>query len=230
MTRGIFITATDTGVGKTFVAAALLRGFAAAGLRSVGMKPVAAGIESGVAVNADVAALVAAGNVAAPLGDVNPYAFASAIAPHLAAAAAGVTIDLERIADAYGRIAECADVVVVEGAGGAFVPLGPRIDMLDIPRRLGLPVLLVVGIRLGCLNHALLTALAIGARGLCFAGWIANRIDPSMDEADANVAALASLLPRPLVADLPWRAGAAAAIDPRALAALCLDMPTPTAQ
>jgi dethiobiotin synthetase len=227
MTRGIFITATDTGVGKTFIAAALLRGFAAAGLRAVGMKPVAAGIDPGAALNPDVSALMAAGNVVAPTMDTNPYAFAPAIAPHLAAAAAGVSIDLERIAAAYARMAAAADVVVVEGAGGVLVPLGARIDMLDIPRRLDLPVLLVVGIRLGCLNHARLSALAISARGLRFAGWIANRIDPSMPEADANVAALAGQLPASLIADVRWQPGVAATIHPRALAALHLDPRTP---
>ena len=202
--RGIFVTGTDTGVGKTVVAAALLRGLAADGLRAVGMKPVASGIEPGQAGNADVAALVAAGNVDAPSADVNPYAFAAPIAPHLAAARAGAAIDLERIAAAYGRLAARADVIVVEGAGGALAPLSRRADMLDIAARLRLPVLLVVGVRLGCLNHALLTALAISGRGLAFAGWVANRIDPAMEEGDANVATLRDALPCPLIADLPW--------------------------
>jgi len=206
MARGIFVTGTDTGVGKTVVAAALLRGLAADGFRAIGMKPVAAGIERGEAQNADVAALVAAGNVAAPHAAVNPFAFMPPIAPHLAAARAGTVIDLERIAAAYGLLAARADAVVVEGAGGALTPMSDRADMLDIPARLALPVLLVVGIRLGCLNHALLTALAISGRGLRLAGWVANRIDPSMQEGDANVGALARRLPAPLVADLPWEA------------------------
>lgn len=207
--RGVFVTGTDTGVGKTRVAAALLRGLAADGFRVVGMKPVASGIDAGFAVNADVAALVAASTVAADPADVNPYAFAPAIAPHLAAERAGVVIDLERCAAAFGRLAAAADRVVVEGAGGALVPLGPRTDMLDLASRLGLPVLLVVGIRLGCINHALLSALAIRARGLAFAGWVANRIDPAMAEADANVADLARRLGAPPVADLPWSPGPA---------------------
>ena len=130
--------------------------------------------------HADVRALIAAGNVAAPLADVNPFAFALPIAPELAARAAGATIDLDRIAAAYSRLAATADAIVVEGAGGALVPLGRSPDMLDIPVRLALPVLLVVGIRLGCLNHALLSALAISARGLRLAGWVANRIDAEM--------------------------------------------------
>jgi dethiobiotin synthetase len=202
MTRGIFVAGTDTGVGKTRAAAAVLRGAAAAGLRAVGMKPVAAGIDPGAALNADVVSLMQAGNVAAPPEDANPYAFEPPIAPHLAAAAARTAIDLDAIASAYARLASRADVVVVEGAGGVLVPIGARGDMLDIAARLALPVLLVVGMRLGCLNHALLSALAIDARGLRLAGWIANRIDPGMLEIDANVGALAQRLPAPLVADL----------------------------
>jgi dethiobiotin synthetase len=206
---GVFITGTDTGVGKTLVAAGLLRGLVARGSRAVGMKPVAAGIVAGAARNDDVTALIAAGNVEAPLADVNPYAFAPAIAPHLAAARASVAIDLDRIASAYERLCALADVVIVEGAGGAMVPLGARIDMLDVAARLDLPVVLVVGIRLGCLNHALLSALAINARGLRLAGWVANRIDPAMRDIDANVATLALRLPAPLAVDIAWRADGA---------------------
>ncbi len=205
MTSGIFVSGTDTGVGKTLVAAALLRALVAAGHRAVGMKPVATGVEPGDTVNADVRALLAAGNVLAPLADVNPIAFARAIAPELAARAAGTAIDVQRIVGAYARLAAGADAVVVEGAGGVLVPLARGVDMLDIPARLGLPVLLVVGIRLGCLNHALLSALALNARGVRMAGWVANRIDPQMREADANVAALGERLPAPLVADFAWR-------------------------
>jgi dethiobiotin synthetase len=205
MTPGIFISGTDTGVGKTLVAAALLRALVAAGRRAVGMKPVATGVGAGESVNADVSALVAAGNVPAPLADVNPVSFARAIAPELAARAAGTVIDIERIFGAYARLAAGADAIVVEGAGGVLVPLARGVDMLDIPARLGLPVLLVVGIRLGCLNHALLSALALNARGVRLAGWVANRIDPDMQEGDANVAALGERLPAPLVADFAWR-------------------------
>ena len=212
MTRGIFITGTDTGVGKTVAAAALLRALAEAGHRAVGMKPVAAGRAAGDAANADVGVLAGAGNVVAPFADINPYSLALPIAPHLAAHAAGVIIDLDVISAAYARLAAVADAIVVEGAGGALVPLGRGIDMLDIPARLGpIRVLLVVGIRLGCLNHALLSALAIGARGLSLAGWIANRIDPAMREGDANVSALTDRLPAPLLADFAWCADGAPA-------------------
>jgi dethiobiotin synthetase len=215
MTSGIFVTGTDTGVGKTVVAAMLLRALAGTGHRAVGMKPVAAGLPPNAAVHADVRALCAAGNVAAPLADVNPYSFASPIAPELAARAQGTVIELDVIAAAHARLATVADAIVVEGAGGAMVPLTRRSDMLDIPARLGLPVLLVVGIRLGCLNHALLSAQAIGARGLRLAGWVANRIDAAMPAGDANVATLAERLASPLVADVAWRAeGAPEFSDP----------------
>jgi dethiobiotin synthetase len=204
MTRGLFVTGTDTGVGKTVVGVALLRALVAAGWSAIGMKPVAAGRAQGEALNADVAALIAAANVAAPLADVNPYSFARPIAPHLAAREEGAAIDLDRIGAAYTRLAQRADAVVVEGAGGVRVPLGPGTEMLDLPARLGLPVLLVVGIRLGCLNHALLSAQALGAREIRIAGWVANRIDPGMREGDANVAALVERMPAPLVADIGW--------------------------
>jgi len=196
----VFVTGTDTAVGKTYVARALLRAYVAAGRRAVGMKPVAAGVDAGAPVNADVAALAEAGNVDAPLVDRNPYAFKPAVAPHLAAAAAGVTIELAAIEAAYARLAARADVVVVEGAGGVFVPLGDRYDMLDIPHRLGLPLLLVVGIRLGCLNHALLSERSVRARGVALAGWIANVMDPGMPMREENIAALAQRLAAPCVA------------------------------
>lgn len=202
MTTGVFVTGTDTGVGKTVACVALLRALALSGVRAVGMKPVSAGVEPGAALNADVVALGAAGNVDAPLAERNPYAFDEAIAPHVAAARAGVAIDLARIEDAYARLAARADAIVVEGAGGPLVPLGPRHDMLDIAARLRLPVLLVVGVRLGCLSHALAAELAIRSRGLRLAGWIASRVDPAMTLADASVAALRARLPAPLVADL----------------------------
>ena len=202
MGRGIFVTGTDTGAGKTVAAVALLRACVAQELRAVGMKPVAAGIAPGTELNEDVAALAAAGNVDAPLADRNPYAFAAPVAPHLAALQEGRAIRLESIVAAYRNLAARADVVVVEGAGGALVPLDDRTDMLDIPRALGIPVVLVVGLRLGCLIHARMSALAMRARGLDLAGWIACRIDPAMALADANVRWLAHELSAPLVADL----------------------------
>jgi dethiobiotin synthetase len=212
-----FVTGTDTGVGKTLVATALLRALVAGGARAVGMKPVATGISPGATFNPDVGALIAAGNVEASLADVNPFSFAPAIAPHLAAARSGVTIDLGKIAAAYDRLSARADVVIVEGAGGVLVPLSATADMLDVAAQLRLRVVLVVGIRLGCLNHALLSAHAVSARGIVLAGWIANRIDPTMDAADDNISALAARLPAPLVADIGWctgiRPGASVALE-----------------
>jgi dethiobiotin synthetase len=199
-TGSLFVTGTDTGVGKTYVARALLEAHVAAGRRAVGMKPIAAGIDTGAAVNADVAALAEAGNVDAPLADRNPFAFAAAVAPHLAAAAAGIEIDLAAIEAAYGRLAMRADVVIVEGAGGALVPLDARHDMLDVAQHLRLPVLLVVGIRLGCLNHALLSEQAVRARGLPLAGWVANVVDPAMLLPEENIATLQSRLAAPCIA------------------------------
>ena len=203
-TRGLFVTGTDTGVGKTRAACALLRALRAAGVRAAGMKPVAAGIDEGALRNDDAIALAAADGLDLPERDRNPYAFAPAIAPHIAARDESAVIELSLIAAAWRRLAAVADAIVVEGAGGVRVPLGPALDVLDIARRLRLPVLLVVGVRLGCLNHALLSADAIAARGLTLAGWIANRIDPLMERADDNVADLAARLPGPLVADIAW--------------------------
>ncbi len=227
MTRGLFVTGTDTGVGKTLVSAMLLRALAAAGHRAAGMKPVATGLAEGESIHADVRALVAAANVDGPLSDVNPFLFTAAVAPELAARAADAVIDLGVIAAAYARLSARADAIVVEGAGGALVPLTRQTDMLDIPRRLGLPVLLVVGMRLGCLNHALMSALAINARGLALAGWVANRIDPAMREGDANVAILAERLPAPLVADLAWSAAGTPAFGERAAMLQRLGFDTP---
>jgi dethiobiotin synthetase len=206
--RGLFVTGTDTGIGKTVVACALLAGYAARGLRAVGMKPIAAGLEliDGESRHADVEALIAAGNVAAPRDLVNPYCFPEPIAPHIGAARAGIRIDLERIARCFEELGTQADVVVVEGVGGFRVPLGAGLDTGVLAQRLALPVVLVVGMRLGCLNHALLTSEAIAARGLALAGWVANHIDRDMQAADENVQALREAMPAPLIARFPHRA------------------------
>lgn len=199
--KGLFIAGTDTGVGKTLIACALLHGFAARGLRVVAMKPVAAGAQRrrGVWHNDDVAQLRAAANVDAPLAAVNPYCFAPAIAPHIAAQEAGLKIRMTVIAKNYARLGRNADLVVVEGAGGLLVPLGGAFSAADIPARLKLPVVLVVGLRLGCLNHALLTVEAMQARGLYLAGWVANRIDPAMARATENLQALRARIKAPLL-------------------------------
>lgn len=216
--RGLFVTGTDTGVGKTFIACALIHAIAGTGKRVVGMKPVAAGAQADGQIlrNEDVERLMAAGNVVAPRSLVNPYCFAPAIAPHLAARASGVEIDLDVIARAYDELAARSDIVVVEGVGGFCVPLNRSADSADLAQCLGLPVIVVVGMRLGCLNHALLTAQAIRARGLRLAGWIANHIDPAMTCAHDNVVALAERLAAPLLAEIVFTA----APDPQRIAIL----------
>lgn len=201
--RTYFVTGTDTGVGKTRIAVALIRQLAAQGLRVAAMKPVAAGAEPGQ-INEDVVALRTAASVDAPLGDINPYHFAEPIAPHIAAQHEGVVIELDRIAAAHQRLAARADVVVVEGAGGWRVPLSDTQDMADLAAALGGAVVLVVGMRLGCLNHAVLTADAIRARGLPWAGWVANRIDADMACVDGNLASLHHLLPGPCLGVEPF--------------------------
>ncbi len=201
-TGGVFVTGTDTGVGKTFVATALLRALATRGARVAGMKPVAAGIEAGEASNADVSALAAADGLHLPLRDRNPYGFLPAIAPHLAAEAAGVAIDIGVIVASFARLRARVDFIVVEGAGGVLVPLDRDHDMLDLAAALDLPVLLVVGLRLGCINHALLSAQAIAERGLPLAGWIANATGPSMLRERANIDSIAARLGQPPLATL----------------------------
>ena len=221
---GFFVTGTDTGVGKTLVACALLHAFAARGYEVVGMKPVASGAErrGNDLVSDDVEQLIGAANVPAPRGHVNPYCFEPPIAPHLAAERAGARIELDRVESSWRELAARAQLVIVEGVGGFRVPLGADGDTADLAARLALPVVLVIGMRLGCLNHALLTAEAIAARGLKLAGWIANHIDPDMEAADDNVRSLERLIEAPLVARIahataPQAAAVAALLDTRRL-------------
>jgi dethiobiotin synthetase len=210
MRRGYFITGTDTGVGKSLIAASLIHGFAAAGRRVVGMKPVAAGAEftEGEWLNEDVSQLRMAANVDAPLVSVNPYAFAPPIAPHIAACQAGVVVCLDKIKTAFAELAELADLVVVEGAGGFLVPLNDRQDMGDLAVALDLPVVLVVGMRLGCINHALLTVAAIEAKGLPLAGWVANLVEAEMPYLDENLATLRQRIAAPHLGTVPHLADA----------------------
>jgi dethiobiotin synthetase len=180
MTPGFFITGTDTGVGKTRVSCALLEACARLGYAGVGMKPVASGCKptaEGLRSD-DALALAAAGNVAAGYDAINPYAFAPATAPHLAAAAVGVEISTERVLSGFERLHARAQIVVVEGIGGWLTPIGPHATMADVAAQLGVPVILVVGVRLGCLNHALLTVAAVERSGLTLAGWVENRLVP----------------------------------------------------
>ena len=202
-----FITGTDTEIGKTFSTCALLHAARAQGLRALGMKPVAAGAEwvNGEFLNEDAARLRAAGSFDPGLALLNPYCLASPIAPHIAAREEGVRIEPARIRTAFDSLRAQADLLLVEGVGGFRVPLGDDYDSADLARDLGLPVILVVGLRLGCINHALLSAEAIAARGLTLAGWIANRIDPAMLRVEENLATLKAGLPAPLLGTLPFR-------------------------
>lgn len=217
MTRGVFVTGTDTGVGKTLVACALLHALAARGVRAAPMKPVAAGAQddAGIAANADSLALIeAAGWKREDLADVTPVLLREAIAPHIAAQREGRCITMPPIRAAFDRLVARAGYVVVEGVGGFLVPLADGWDSAELARDLGLPVVLVVGLRLGCLNHSLLTARAVRATGLKLAGWIANGIDPRMPAVAENVASLAQRLESPLLGTLPH----AQPPDPRLLA------------
>ena len=202
MGQGYFITGTDTGVGKTTVSCALLHAFAAKGYKAAGMKPVAAGSENGQW--PDVELLHAASNVNVTRQQINPYAFDPPIAPHIAAQQAGMEIDLSVIHRAYQELSATADIVIVEGAGGFLVPLNPRQTGADLAQTLNLPVILVVGMRLGCLNHALLTAQAIKTAGLPLAGWVANGIDPDMLMLIENIATLEQRLEGSLLGVMPF--------------------------
>jgi dethiobiotin synthetase len=222
--KGWFVTGTDTGVGKTLIAAALTRALVARGLRVAVMKPVASGSDptANGPRNSDALTLMAAANVTAPYEVVNPYCFLPAIAPHIAAREAGVIIDLALLRSRFDSLANGADCVIVEGAGGWLAPLGDTAAMADLPATLSLPVLLVVGLRLGCLNHALLTRESVLGRGMAFAGWIANGIDPHFERAAENLATLAARLGAPPLAGVPFLDRSDAAADLRAAAAgLC---------
>ena len=216
--HGFYVTGTDTGIGKTHSSAALLHALRARGLRATGMKPVASGCEriDGAWKNADALALLDASDPRPAYADCNPFALPLPLAPELAARDAGVDVGLRAILDAHARLAASADVVVVEGVGGWAAPLSSSLMQADLVRALELPVVLVVGLRLGCLNHALLSARAIAADGCRLIGWIANAIDPGMEAVDDNVAMLAARLPAPCWGRLPFESAADA--DPRAAA------------
>jgi dethiobiotin synthetase len=205
---GCFVTGTDTGVGKTLASCGLLHALARHHGRVVGMKAVAAGAEPdgrGGWANEDTLALRAASTMAVAPELDNPVLLPDPMSPHIAAQRAGTTVSIDHIVDSYHRLAGQADAVVVEGAGGFLVPLSDRLTGADLARALDLPVVLVVGLRLGCLNHAALTAEAIRARGLHLAGWIASRVDPGMLAPEENMAWLQQHLQAPLLADIPFQ-------------------------
>lgn len=206
MNPAYFLTGTDTEIGKTFVTCALLHRAAQQGLKAAGLKPVAAGTDA-AGHNEDVENIRAASNVVLPPEIVNPYCFRAAVAPHIAAAEEGVTIDFAPILAACASARPQVDLLIVEGVGGFRVPLGVDRDSADLAVELGLPVILVVGMRLGCISHALLTAEAIRSRRLKIAGWVANRIDPAMARFDENLACLQKLIDAPLLGVVPYCPG-----------------------
>jgi dethiobiotin synthetase len=200
-----FITGTDTEIGKTFTTSALLRAFAKQGNSTLGLKPIASGAEEidGVLHNEDVDSLVAASSVKAPQEIVVPYLMRTPAAPHIVAAMENVKMDVQHIASCYQQAQQLADVVLVEGVGGFCVPLDDETSTVDLAQRLALPVILVVGMRLGCINHALLTAQAIKASGLRLAGWVANAVDADMKFFEENVQTLKQRLDAPCLAVMP---------------------------
>lgn len=217
--KGFFITGTDTGVGKTLSACTLLHALRLSCSQknsyytALGMKAVAAGTEPderGRMFNADVRALQQASSFLADSALVCPYVMAAPLSPHLSAALEGYSVEVDRIAQAFTQLSQQADTVVVEGAGGFCVPLTLDTNGADLARALKLPVIVVVGLRLGCLNHAMLTAQAVAATGLPIAGWIANELSPDMPAKEGNLAYLQHQFSKtyqaPLLGVLPWQA------------------------
>ncbi len=201
-----FITGTDTGVGKTYVTCKLIAEYVAQGYKVIGMKPVAAGCElvDGTWVNEDVLKLEAASNVQAPRELTNPYSFNEAIAPHIAAEKAGIEIDIKVIQQAFKELVDMADIVIVEGAGGFLVPLNASETMADLVAVLNIPIMLVVGMKLGCISHSLLTVEAIKSRHLQLHGWVANQIEPNMQMLEENEASLVTRIKQPKLFSLGY--------------------------
>jgi dethiobiotin synthetase len=204
--RYLFVTGTDTGVGKTLVSAALIRNLRKVHRRVCGMKPVATGLiwQDKNWVSTDVLALKRASNVAAPQTFVNPFAFERPVAPHLAARAAGSSITLESLVRPALQLGEFSDVVVIEGAGGWRVPINDEETLADLANALDASVVLVVGLKLGCLNHAILASEAIKFDGLSLAGWVANSLYPGMELLEENIASLKARIPGPFLGHVPY--------------------------
>ena len=201
----VYVTGTDTGIGKTLASTALLHALRMHGLRAVGMKPVASGCEqvAGQWRNADAVALLGASAPTPAYADLNPYALPLPLAPELAAGDAGIEVSLQRLLDAHARLATQADALVVEGVGGWAAPLSAKWMQADFVQAVRMPVVLVVGLRLGCLNHALLSARAIAGDGAHLAGWIASHVDPDMARVEDNLRMLRERLPAPCWGVLP---------------------------
>lgn len=205
MASVFFVTGTDTDAGKTRAACALLAAARQQGYSTAALKPVASGVNA-EGFNEDAVSLSRQCVPGLAPGDINPVCFRDPIAPHIAAAEAGVTLDAASLAARCAPVlAMQADLTLVEGAGGWKVPLNAGETLADLVRIMDLPVILVVGMRLGCLNHALLTAQAIASDGLRLAGWIANGVDPAMARYEDNLESLRARLPAPLLAQIPWQ-------------------------
>ena len=204
--RGCFVTGTDTEIGKTWVSCGLLTALAQQGQRVLGMKPIASGCQRTVEGlrSDDALYLQAASSITAPYHDINPYALEPAIAPHIAAREAGITIDFEQIRATAERLAGKVDHLVVEGVGGWRVPLGNDGDVAALAGMLGLPMILTVGVRLGCINHALLSAEAIQSDGLILAGWVANLIEPATQRLEDNLQTLRQRIKAPCLGVIPF--------------------------
>lgn len=207
MQKGYFITGTDTGVGKTWATLALMAHLQQQGHCVLGMKPVASGCEQtaeGLR-NEDALLIQQQASIALPYDTINPYAFAPAIAPHLAAAQGDVAIELEPIKTLAGDLHGQSDYLLVEGAGGWLVPLSANTSIADLATSLQLPVILVVGLRLGCINHALLSVAAIQQSGCVLAGWVANILDPQMPCLQQNIDSIGTRVTAPLLGTLPYQ-------------------------
>ncbi|UTL90735.1 dethiobiotin synthase [Pseudomonas fluorescens] len=206
MSQAYFIAGTDTDVGKTTIAAGLLHAARLQGLSTLGAKPVASGCSmtaKGLR-NSDAQALIDESSIKLAYEEVNPFAFEPAIAPHVAAREASVALEVTVLAKAMRHVLEQgADFTLIEGAGGWRVPLSNHANLSDLAIALKLPVILVVGVRLGCINHALLSAEAIARDGLQLAGWVANIIEPRTSRLEENLASLAERLPAPCLGRVP---------------------------
>ena len=225
--KGYFITGTDTDVGKTYVACQLMAALCEGPLSVAGFKPVASGAKShdGVLKNDDALLLIEQASKSEDYQIINPYCFAPAIAPHIAAEQAGCEIDFYKIEQNYTYLAEKNDVVIVEGAGGWCVPLTDDLSFYEIPIRLNLPVVLVVGLKLGCINHALLTEAAILQSGCKIIGWVANEIDPAFQQQDQTVEYLKNKLKNPLLASFDFTSEIPTVTDTSKWTFKCFDIP-----
>ena len=208
-----FVTGTDTDAGKTVVTASILRMWSHQGYRCAGMKPVASGFHmmDGEYVNADIEAIVEASPDKLPMETINQYSFVPPIAPHIAARESGCVIDSNLIVRRYSEFEGKVDRAVVEGAGGWRVPLNwPKTDsskcetIASLAKKLNLPVVLVVGMKLGCINHALLSAEAVLADGVQLLGWVANAVEQNFARAEENLETLHRLMPAPLLFQVPY--------------------------